>query len=144
MENINDMVKITLAIASMIMQLNGGFLYSVLHQKRQNQLFLLYLKRQRKTLVRKIKRLHEQQLSRQPKTIWHISGRDDTLWKNMLKGITPESEWRANFRFNQNEFMQLVEKLRHYISPDPNSPNHCLISAEKRLAVTLYYLILVH
>ena len=85
----NKMVMISLSVACMLLQLNGFILYSVLHQKRKNQLFLLYLQRRRKTLARKIKRLQEQRRNRQPKTIWYIAGRDDTFWQNMLKGVSP-------------------------------------------------------
>ena len=36
--------------------------------------------------------------------------------------------------------MTLVEELRPFISPDPRSPNRTALTAEKKLALTLYYL----
>lgn len=37
-------------------------------------------------------------------------------------------------------FMILVEELRPFISAHPRSPNHTALTAEKNLALTLYYL----
>ena len=36
--------------------------------------------------------------------------------------------------------MILVEELRPFISADPRSPNRTALTAEKKLALTLYYL----
>lgn len=36
--------------------------------------------------------------------------------------------------------MNLVSELRPYISPNPKSPNHRALSAEKKVAVALYFL----
>ena len=37
-------------------------------------------------------------------------------------------------------FLNLVSELRPYISPNPKSPKHRALSAEKKVAVTLYFL----
>ena len=52
----------------------------------------------------------------------------------------PEDTWRKNFRLPRDEFQKLLEELRPYISPNPNSSNYRALSAEKKLATTLYYL----
>jgi len=44
-----------------------------------------------------------------------------------------------NSRMSGPEFEELVEMLRPSISPDSSSPNSRTVSAEKMLAVTLYY-----
>ena len=44
------------------------------------------------------------------------------------------------FRMTKESFLQLVEKLRPLLAPNPNSPNSRVVSAEKKLVVTLYFL----
>ena len=56
-----------------------------------------------------MKRIYERRLNRRPKSIWHLDGRDDKFWQNLVNGISAESEWRTNFRLNRAEFMQFVE-----------------------------------
>ena len=58
----------------------------------------------------------------------------------MISGETPEEEWVKNFRMTREDLFDLVHQLQPYISPDESSPNYRLISAEKKVAVTLYYL----
>lgn len=48
--------------------------------------------------------------------------------------------WHKNFRLSRNQFNCLVQDLRAWISPDPKTPNYRALSAEKKVAVTLYYL----
>ena len=45
-----------------------------------------------------------------------------------------------NFRMPRKYSFDLVRQLQPYISPDQSSPNYTYLSAEKRVAVTLYYL----
>ncbi len=58
----------------------------------------------------------------------------------MLNGETPSNTWKKNFRSSRPEFEEFVEMLRPAISPNPKSPNNRALSAEKKLAATLYYL----
>ena len=51
-----------------------------------------------------------------------------------------DEQWVKNFRMTREEFFKLVHELRPYISPDESSPNYRALTAEKRLAVALYYL----
>ena len=64
------------------------------------------------------------------------SGATLCLWQGHL----PEDEWKYNLRMSREVFMKLVEELRPFISPDPRSPNQTVVSAEKKLALTLYFL----
>lgn len=45
-----------------------------------------------------------------------------------------------NFRMPKETFLELVDKLRGLIAPNENSPNRRVVSAEKKLAITLYFL----
>ena len=39
----------------------------------------------------------------------------------------------------KGDFEALVAELRPHISPNPLSPNHTALNAEKKLAITFYY-----
>ncbi|XP_046858633.1 protein ALP1-like [Xenia sp. Carnegie-2017] len=58
----------------------------------------------------------------------------------MFDGVTPDDEWKRNFRMSKERFFQLCEELRPYISEGINTPNYRSLSREKKLAITLYYL----
>ena len=58
----------------------------------------------------------------------------------MLYGIAPQETWKKNFRMSKEAFTELTELLHQSIAPNLNDPNKRAISAEKKLAVTLYFL----
>ena len=58
----------------------------------------------------------------------------------MWNGIAPEEQWRKNFRMSRESFRDLLAELNPYISPNDSSPNYRTLSAEKKLALTLYFL----
>lgn len=70
---------------------------------------------------------------------WVAPGRTDNWWIRMTSGEAPPEEWNKNFRMSRENFMEIVNELRPFITPDPNSPRLGL-EPEKRLAVCLYYL----
>ncbi|XP_028412532.1 protein ALP1-like [Dendronephthya gigantea] len=80
------------------------------------------------------------QLRRNRREIWFKKGRTDQWWNNLLGGRLADEEWQRNFRLTRAAFFELEKELRMYISPDPSSPNYRALSAEKKLAITLYYL----
>ena len=55
-------------------------------------------------------------------------------------GVTPKEFWKKNFRLEEASFFDLVSHLRPYKSLNPNSPNRRAIYADKKVAVTWYYL----
>ena len=61
-------------------------------------------------------------------------------WQNMISGETPKEQWVKTFRMTCKDFFELVRQLQPHISLDESSPNYRSISAEKKVAVTLYYL----
>ena len=77
---------------------------------------------------------------RKARACWQKPGRTDQWWINLWQGQLLEEEWEANLRMSRQVFMKLVEELRPYISPDARSPNRTALSAEKKLALTLYFL----
>ena len=98
-----------------------------------------YISKQDK-LMRRKKHKQMRRLLRQPRTFWYEKTRTEQWWLNMIGEEASESSWKKNFRMTKDSFMALLEKISPLISPRPNSPNYRLLSAEKKLAVTLYYL----
>ena len=109
---------------------------------------LLQLKTQQEILIAQTTRQNEfvcrakqkRTAPRKAQVYWQKPGRTDQWWINLWQGHLVEAEWEANLRMTRQVFMKLVEELRPYISPDPRSPNRTALSAEKKLALTLYYL----
>ena len=58
----------------------------------------------------------------------------------MLSRKADETEWKNNLHLNQEDFMELVDSIQHIVSPNPDSPNPRKLDAEKKVAITLYYL----
>ena len=109
---------------------------------------LLQLKTQQEILIAQTTRQNEfvcrakrkRTAPRKARLYWQKPGRTDQWWINLWQGHLVEAEWEANLRMTRQVFMKLVEELRPYISSDPRSPNRTALSAEKKLALTLYYL----
>lgn len=51
-----------------------------------------------------------------------------------------ESEWKKNFRMDQDVFMILVNEVRPFLEPRRGPREDDVLSVEKQLAMTLYYL----
>ena len=91
--------------------------------------------RRSKEKLRKIRNLY-----RKNKSFWQICGRDDVFWRNTRQGLLPDDTWKKNFRILKGNFEALAAELRPYISPNPLSPNHKALNAEKKVAITFNYL----
>ena len=58
----------------------------------------------------------------------------------MLGKEISAGSWKKNFRMTKESFMKLLAKISALISSKSNPPNYILLSTEKKLVVTLYYL----
>ena len=58
----------------------------------------------------------------------------------MLGGTFPQESWEKNLRMIKSEFHEVADQLANVISPTAHSPNYRALSTEKKLAVTLYFL----
>ena len=58
----------------------------------------------------------------------------------MWTGVLEEQEWHSNLRMNRATFLELVEKIRPLLQPDPRNLRADVMSVEKKVALTLYYL----
>ena len=115
------------------------YLY-MLYRKRNIDLVVAHFARKRKLFLRKCKDLKLRRLRRKQRSTWFNNGRTDQWWKNMFTGVSPEQDWKRNFRMTRQEFDDLCEQLRPHISPNPKSPNRRALTVEKKVAVALYYL----
>ena len=127
------------------MFLSIGHMYGLLllwkmkMKQTENNIMLYFLQkrnyRRSKEKLRKIRNLY-----RKKRSCWQICGRDDVFWRNIRQGLLPDDTWKKNFRIPKGDFEALVTELRPYISPNPLSPNHRALNAEKKVVITLYYL----
>ena len=67
---------------------------------------------------------------------WVAPGRTDNWWIRMTSGEAPPEEWNKNFRMSRENYVVLVNELRPFITPDPNSPRLGL-DPEKRLILKM-------
>eukprot|EP00117_Sycon_ciliatum_P030278 scpid36435/ scgid23911/ len=82
----------------------------------------------------------ERRQRRAERSCWFEGGRSDDFWKNVSSGKLSAGEWKKNFRMDEQSFNELVQELEPYISPLSASPNYRKLSADVKLAITLYYL----
>ena len=58
--------------------------------------------------------------------------------RNYLNGVSPESEWKNNFRMSRGNFMELCDELRPIIERETTRMKQPL-SVETQVGITLYY-----
>lgn len=139
-----DLGKLVLAVSvlsslTVVLQLASQILSLYLLQLQRQQDFLMAQIALRKNAF-VIRGRQKRRGQRKPRASWKKPGRIDRWWINLWQGYLPEDEWKYNLRMSREVFMKLVEELRPFISPDPRSPNRTALSAEKKLAQTLYFL----
>ena len=127
-------------ILSLLLQLHGVILLWKIHEVRRNNLIFASIFRKRSYFLRKLKQHKQTLLNRKKRSCWFKPGRTDLWWQNIWNGVAPEEVWKKNFQMTKDSFVELVEELRPYIYPDSKSPNYRAVSAEKKVAVTLYFL----
>lgn len=77
---------------------------------------------------------------RKKREFWVSPGRTDLWWQNLLLGKMPQMEWCKNFRMDYDTFSKLVNSISHLIEPHTDSFRPDTISAEKKVAMVIYYL----
>ena len=79
-------------------------------------------------------------LLRKKRKIWVLPGRTEEWWANLNSGKMDPNEWKSNLRMSKDDFIELVETIRPYRPEKSNQVRTDVISLEKRVAITLYYL----
>ena len=72
--------------------------------------------------------------------IWRNPGRKEQWWRNLYDEGLPDSEWKKNLRMDRDVFMSLANEIRPYIQPGRSPRGLDVLSVEKQLALTLYFL----
>ena len=72
--------------------------------------------------------------------IWKLPCRTEDWWQKLLSVDTTEQEWCSYLRMNNPIFMLLVDMIREEVAPDSRSFRSVTVTAEKKVAMTLYYL----
>ena len=72
--------------------------------------------------------------------MWKKPGRTDKWWENLYSGKTSEEDWKKNIRMSKEDFEILVSLIRPFYKEISSKVRNDVISLEKRIAVTLYYL----
>ena len=129
-----------ICLCFILFQMHGICLILQAYVHFKNDALLKTLLAKRNNLLRRLKRKRLSQLLRKPRSIWYQNGRTGQWWVNMINNRLSEEEWKKNFRLSRTQFFSLLEELHPHITPKPNSPNHRALAADKKLAITLYYL----
>ena len=111
-----------------------------INASKQNNKIITMIARKRNYFREKLAHCRLKFLNKRPCSCWFKKGRTDLWWEDMWNGIAPEEQWRKNFRMSRESFRDLLAELNPYISPNDSSPNYRTLSAEKKLALTLYFL----
>ena len=122
----------------MIKQIYGFFSVYCLYRKRVLEITCYYESVKQNILLKNLKQRKKQRRKKEP---WVKNQcRSDKWWVDMLSRISTFDLWKKNFRMSRLELQELFDILRPFITPNPISPNYRSLSAEKKLAVILYFL----
>ena len=99
-------------ISSAFMQLHGLLYLFLLHRKRNIDLLVTHFAQKRNLIVKKCKELKLWRLRRKQRTRRVNDGRMDQWWQNVFSGVSPEEDWKKNFRMTRPQFEDLCEQLQ--------------------------------
>ena len=105
---------------------------------RQKQL-TVQAKQQYNAAVARLRHIRTR-INRRRGRMWRNSGRTEQWWLNLFDGILPEREWKKNLRMDRAVFMSVVNELRPFLQPARSPRGLDVLSVEKQLAMTLYFL----
>ena len=83
---------------SILLQLHGILLISLMNQKREQQTILNEILCDRRRTIRKIKMAKRKNLNKKKRTCWYKAGRTDLWWEYFVSGVTPKEFSMKNFR----------------------------------------------
>ena len=72
--------------------------------------------------------------------IWKLPCRTQDWWQKLLSVDTIEQGWCSNLIMSYPIFILLVDMIREEVAPDSRSFRSDTVTAEKKVAMTLYYL----
>ena len=66
-------------------------------------------------------RLRKLNKRRKNRRVWVRPGRTERWWISLWTGVLEEQEWQSNLRMDRASFLELVEKVRPLLAPDPQN-----------------------
>ena len=132
---------IILSLAPLVAALQCcGLLFGLLLLNRSHQQQLTFqAANQYNTALARMKHLRRRAIRRR-RRCWRTPGRTEQWWLNLYNGILPASAWKKNLRMDREVFMTLANELRPFLQPGIGPRGLDVISVEKQLALTLYFL----
>ena len=109
-------------ITSLLIQLNGFIQLFLLRKFRMRKKVLAILSVTSNPFISPSSASRRKITIRKRKRFWIKPGRTDLWWLHMINGLSLAEDWKKNFRMSKDNFLKLVDELRPFISPDPNSP----------------------
>ena len=100
---------------------------------------LLQAAHQYNAAVARLRHVQRRAVFRQGR-LWRNPGRTEQWWLNLYNGILLESEWKKNLRMDRDVFMALADEIRPYLQPGRSPRGLDVLSVEKQLALTMYFL----
>ena len=107
-------------ITSLLIQLNG-FIQLLLRKLRMRKKALGDPFSDIESIISRSRASRRKITIRKRKRFWIKPGRTDLWWLHMINGLSLAEDWKKNFRMSKDNFLKLVDELRPFISPDPNS-----------------------
>ena len=139
--NVALLVSLNLTVLfSLILKLHSITITWKFNEKRLQDLTTAMNLRKRNIYLRKLRRIRQCRLFRKKRSCWNTPGCTEEWWLNMINGESPPGRWKKNFRMSRDLFMSVLDEFRPFLTPKPNSHNHRALTADKKLAMTLYYL----
>ena len=130
---------LSLAHLLTIFQCCGLLLSVLLYQRRLQQQLAVQAVNERNTALYSLRHVRRR-IVRRRRRFWRIPGRTEQWWLNLFNEILPMSEWKKNLRMEKQVFMKLADELRPYLAPGVGGPRDDVITVEKQLPMTLYFL----
>ena len=131
--------SILLVLTSLVaaFQCYGLLFLLLLKERRRQQEMTLQAAHQYNAAVARLRYVRRRAIFRR---LWRNCGRTEQWWQNLYNGILPESEWKKNLRMDRDVFIALADEIRPYLQPGRSPRGLDVLSVEKQLALTLYFL----
>lgn len=120
-------------------QCYGLLFLLLLKERRRQQEMTLQAAYQYNAGVARLRYVRRRAIFRRER-LWRNRGRTEQWWQNLYNGILPESEWKKNLRMDRDVFIALADEIRPYLQPGRSPRGLDVLSVEKQLALTLYFL----
>ena len=132
-------MMLCLAYLLTALQCCGVLYYVLLYQRRLQQQLAVQAVNERNAALNSLRHIRRR-IVRRRRRFWRIPGRTEQWWLNIFNEVLPKSEWKKNLRMEKQVFVKLANELRPYLEPGVGGPRDDVLTVEKQLAMTVYFL----